>query len=124
MIKRGNYRFPALPPEDSELFRAALDEQLVPELLIAQLTQPLLVFLHGADDLTTPDTVQMMYDAAFTQKELVVFPDLEHVRGLYFRTDEYMEHLERFLVRVWESDVAGAKQDGARQTGAASAPCR
>ena len=91
---------------DTEFLRAGLDEQLAPELMIAQVEQPLLIYMHGQDELTAPENVQMIYDAAFTEKELVVFSELDHVRGLYYSTDEYMAHLEAFLVRVWESDAA------------------
>ncbi|MFH1746927.1 MAG: alpha/beta fold hydrolase [Planctomycetota bacterium] len=78
-----------------------LDPQLLSDTLIGWMQQPLLVFMHDSDTLTTPGTVQLLYDRAAGPKQIVHFPELGHARGQFVDTDEYIYHLEHFLNDIW-----------------------
>ena len=78
-----------------------LDPTLLPDVLITELEQPLLVFLHGLDPIATPETVELLYDLAPGEKQLVRFGNLGHSRGQFFSTDVYLYYLEQYLARLW-----------------------
>lgn len=78
-----------------------LDPELVSESIVHRLKDPLLVFAYDRDLLTTPRTVQALFDRAPEPKQLVSFPGLTHAAGAYFDTAEYVAHLDAFLVSVW-----------------------
>jgi fermentation-respiration switch protein FrsA (DUF1100 family) len=80
---------------------AVLDPTLVTEVIIDQMHQPLLMFLHEQDDVTPPATIEMLFELAAGPKQLVRFPDLAHARGQYFQTEQFTLHLETFLTEVW-----------------------
>jgi fermentation-respiration switch protein FrsA (DUF1100 family) len=65
--------------------------------------QPLLVFLHELDSVTPPETVEKLYALAAGPKQLVRFPELDHARAPFFRTDDFVSALDAFLSDVWES---------------------
>lgn len=81
---------------------ALLDPSLVTAEIIADMPQPLLIFLHELDEITHPAAVELVYERAAGPKEMVRFPDLAHARGQYLRTEDYMAHVEAFLIGVWE----------------------
>lgn len=82
--------------------------QVAPWLLledtIEQLDQPLLVYLHGQDLVTPPETVELLYDLAPGPKQLVRFDDLGHAGGQFLRTTEYTYYLETFLADLGVTD--------------------
>lgn len=90
-----------------------LSPGLVTDTMIRWLDAPLLVFLHERDTVTTPASVEMLYELAPTSDKLLVrFPDLGHVRGQFFDTDLYTFSLESFLSRVWPGDVEIVSERG------------
>lgn len=80
----------------------SLDQELRTEEVIGGLRAPLLVFLHEADVVTSATNVEMIYDRAAGLKWLVRFPELDHARGAYLCTDEFIAALDAFLSVVWE----------------------
>lgn len=78
-----------------------LSEDLFSERLVGRLNQPSLFFLHGADRLTPPRTVQELFDAAGGDKTLVVYPEAGHARGVFSETDSYAANLDAFLSAIW-----------------------
>jgi pimeloyl-ACP methyl ester carboxylesterase len=82
---------------------ALLDPELISESIIHRIRDPLLVFAYDRDLLTTPRTVQTLYDRAPQPKQLVRFTGLTHAAGAYFNTAEYVAHLDSFLASVWSS---------------------
>lgn len=100
--------------EQTEAFLQVLAPSLLTQSLVADMHQPLLVFLHEYDYITPPRTVQDIYDRAAGEKEIVRF-ELPHARGPYYATGTYEYHLERFLSRVWGQGgegVVGIVGDG------------
>ncbi len=78
-----------------------LGDELFPERLIGGMAQPSLFFLHGADRLTPPWSVEALFDAAGGDKTLVVYPSYGHARGVFLETESYTANLEAFLSRAW-----------------------
>jgi pimeloyl-ACP methyl ester carboxylesterase len=78
-----------------------LDPRLLAEDVIDQMTQPLLVFLHEEDAVTRPEIVSLIYDRAGGPKQMVRFPLLDHVQGMYHATEVYMGYVEPFLADAW-----------------------
>lgn len=80
---------------------ALIDEELVSELIVADLTQPLLVFMSERDTVTPPYTVELLFANAGGPKDIVRFPNIDHALGPYVNTALYTFHLESFLTRIW-----------------------
>lgn len=84
---------------------AALAARLMPDLLaeerIREVHQPLLVYLHELDILTTPQQTELIFDRAPGTKRLVRFANLSHAKGPYFSTDVYLYHADTFLASIW-----------------------
>jgi pimeloyl-ACP methyl ester carboxylesterase len=81
-----------------------LDPRLLTDRMIAQVRQPVLIFLHGRDTIATPATVQMLFNRAAGPKTLVRFPELDHARGQFQRTNEYVRRIEEFLTGIWSEE--------------------
>lgn len=94
-------RFRVLLGSRTEEIIAALDGWLVSENIISQMHQPLLVFLHEADIVTPPASVQLLHDLAAGPKELVRYTG-EHAAGQFEDTADYDAHLQAFLAGVWQ----------------------
>lgn len=94
-------RFDVFVYGQSEEVIAALEPWMDSENSIADLHQPLLVFLHELDSVAPPEAVDALFNAAGGPKQLVRFPELHHARGQFVRTDEYRRHLVDFLNSVW-----------------------
>ncbi len=81
--------------------------QLSPDLLtdieIESMYQPLLIFMHEQDYVTTPGSVELLYARAPGTKQLVNFMELGHARGQFFSTDIYLHYMENFLTGVWST---------------------
>ncbi|TWT42310.1 putative aminoacrylate hydrolase RutD [Phycisphaerae bacterium RAS1] len=92
---------------DTDAILAGIDPALITEKTIRDLHTPLLVFAHGRDFVTPERTVDALYAAAPGPKQLVTFPQLGHVLGQFFDTDEYVSNLDRFLWAVWEHERPG-----------------
>ena len=84
----------------SELIQQ-LDIELLSDVLIARLKQPLLIFLHERDILATPETVEVLYNRAIGPKTVIRFPELGHALSQFMKTDVYLYHLDTFLTEVW-----------------------
>lgn len=84
------------------------DPALITEEIVAQVGQPLLVFLHEQDVVTPPKSVELLFDRAAGPKELVRFPGLDHSQGLYRESETYLLHLDAFLGRVWQPAETGS----------------
>ncbi len=78
-----------------------IDEELVSEVIVADLTQPLLVFLSERDSVTPPRTIELLFENAGGPKEIVRFPNIDHALGPYVKTALYTVHLESFLTCIW-----------------------
>jgi fermentation-respiration switch protein FrsA (DUF1100 family) len=96
-------RFNPLFGGDAAAFVAQLLPDLVSEERIRDMRQPLLVFLHELDVLTTPQQTELLYSRAPGPKQLVRFANLQHAKGPYFSTDVYMYHTDTFLTSVWSA---------------------
>lgn len=94
-------RFALLFAFQPDLYLRELDPNLVSDHRIADMQQPLLVFQHGRDIVSTPDSVQELFDDAPGPKQMIRFPDLPHSAGAYYRTSEYIFALDTFLSTVW-----------------------
>ena len=75
---------------------------LVSEAVIKDLRDPLLIFRSMIDNITPPESVQLLYDNAPGLKEMVTFPTLEHADGPYHDTGAYSYYMEAFLSRLWD----------------------
>ncbi len=94
-------RFDALLGGEAAALVNRLSPELVSEERIREVTQPLLIFLHELDDLTTPQQTELLYSRAPGTKKLVRFPNLDHAEGPYYSTDVYTYNLDTFLTAVW-----------------------
>lgn len=74
---------------------------LITENIIPALTQPLLVYLHGGDQITPPSSVLLLYERASGPKQIVYFLGLDHAAGQFLDTANYVANLVVFLERVW-----------------------
>lgn len=99
-IERFGY---AIGGRTSELIRQ-LDAELLSDVLIAWLEQPLLIFLHEHDILATPETVEVLYNRANGPKTVVRFPELGHALSQFMKTDVYLYHLDTFLTEAWSAN--------------------
>lgn len=86
---------------EPEALLKLLDPTLISEDAAARLLQPLLVYLHGRDNVTPPETVERIYRLASGPKQLVRFEELHHARGQFFETDVFASRLDGFLASVW-----------------------
>lgn len=82
---------------------AVLDPWMVTDSIIDEMQQPALVFVHSADEVTPPATVELMLSRITAPVELVQFEGLGHAEGQFLRTEEYRSHLDAFLASVWEN---------------------
>ena len=89
----------------TQLFIDRLAPDLVSEDLIERMQQPLLVFVGDEDKLTTPASIQLIYDRAAGPKQIVYFPGVGHAREPFRDTGTYTYHLETFLSTVWRQHV-------------------
>jgi pimeloyl-ACP methyl ester carboxylesterase len=80
---------------------ALLDPWMIPEQLIAEMRQPLLVFEHGQDVVTPPETVELMYERAGGPATIVRFQELGHAAAQFLETERYAAELDAFLTGVW-----------------------
>jgi pimeloyl-ACP methyl ester carboxylesterase len=80
---------------------AVLEPWLMTDSIVAAMTQPALVFLHSADKVTPPSTVQLMLQNAGSAVQVVEFEGLGHAAGQFLRTEEYNADLVAFLGQVW-----------------------
>jgi pimeloyl-ACP methyl ester carboxylesterase len=80
---------------------AVLEPWLMTDNLIGAMRQPGLVFLHSADDVTPPSTVQPMLANAGAAVQVVEFEGLGHAAGQFLETARYNGHLTEFLGQVW-----------------------
>lgn len=78
-----------------------LSPELVSEDIIAEMKQPLLMYMHEEDFVTPPETIRLLYDLAGGPKELVRFAELDHGRGQFVHAPEYKTALIRFLDEIW-----------------------
>ena len=95
-------RFGFLVRGRSQEIIAVLEPWLITANIIAQMQQPTLVFVHGADNVTPPDTVAFLLQNATASLEIVLFEELGHAAGQFERTEEYNAHLDEFLSSVWQ----------------------
>jgi pimeloyl-ACP methyl ester carboxylesterase len=80
---------------------AVLAPWLVTTNVIGEMQQPALVFVHGDDAVTPPDTVWHMLQNTSAAIDVVEFDGLGHAAGQFRRTEEYNAHLVEFLEQVW-----------------------
>jgi pimeloyl-ACP methyl ester carboxylesterase len=78
-----------------------MDPSLFSDDVIRELNQPLLVYLHEADIVTPPPTVELLFERAAGPKELYRFPDLGHAEAQFYATGYYVDRLANFLDSVW-----------------------
>lgn len=78
-----------------------IDEELVSEVIVADLAQPLLVFMSERDSVTPPNTIELLFANAGGPKDIVRFPNIDHALGPYVNTALYTFHIELFLTRIW-----------------------
>ena len=83
---------------------AVLETWLLTEEIIAQLYEPLLIYMDGKDPVTPPAQVAVLLERAPGPIDLVFFDGLGHAAGQFERTDEYNAHLADFLAGVWEPE--------------------
>jgi pimeloyl-ACP methyl ester carboxylesterase len=95
------FRFGFLVAGQSGPLIDRLSPDMVSEDIISGLKQPLLIFAHGRDFISTLSSVQTLFDRAAGPKELVTYPDLGHAGAQFLATDSYLYYLEDFLTRVW-----------------------
>lgn len=94
-------RLNGLAPGLGSYLLSAFDPELASETLITQMTTPLLVFMHEADTITPPDTVEYLFSLAPGPKQIVRFPGLNHFRGVFLATEVYTYYLQSFLLQEW-----------------------
>jgi pimeloyl-ACP methyl ester carboxylesterase len=83
---------------------AVLETWLLTEQIIAQMYEPLLIYMDGKDPVTPPAQVAVLLERAPGPIELVYFDGLGHAAGQFERTEEYSAHLAAFLTHVWKAD--------------------
>ncbi len=79
-----------------------LPKNLVSERVIARVHQPLLVLAGQEDALTTPATVQDLFNRAGGPRSLVLFPGIDHARAIFVDTGTYAYAVESFLSAIWD----------------------
>lgn len=97
MIRRLEF---ALRSQTQE-FIDRLAPELLTEDLVEYLHQPLLILLGERDRVTTPASVQLIYDRAAGPKQIVRFPGVTHASEPFRDTGTYTYHLEAFLSALW-----------------------
>lgn len=90
-------RFQSLLPIRARSILAQLDPDLRSDTRIREIAAPLLVFIHGNDTLTPPETEEVLFANAPEPKEAVRFSGLPHAGGAYFETSAYISSISRFL---------------------------
>jgi pimeloyl-ACP methyl ester carboxylesterase len=80
---------------------AVLQSWLLTEQIIAQLYEPLLIFMDGKDPVTPPAQVAVLLERASGPIDLVFFDGLGHAAGQFDQTTEYNAHLAAFLAKIW-----------------------
>ncbi len=106
-------RFRGLLQGATEDVVAILPPEMLSEVMIEQVSEPLLVFLNEADELTSPESVQLIFDRALGAKTLVRMPGLPHAWGAFWENDVYTREVERFLSRVWGQQIPLGEPDAA-----------
>lgn len=94
-------RFEFILPDSAHVLVNLLGPELKSESIIGELTQPLLILEGEADLITTPGTVQVLYERAGGPKRIAHFPGIGHARAPYRDTADYMSQVESFLGSVW-----------------------
>jgi pimeloyl-ACP methyl ester carboxylesterase len=95
-------------PGWADRVRSLIDPSLISEDVIPQLSQPLLIYLHELDVITPAWSIELLFDRAPGPKEMVRFGDLTHSAAQFERTEQYVQHLNRFLENLWEAPDATA----------------
>jgi uncharacterized protein len=80
---------------------AVLEAWLLTEEIIAEMNEPLLIYMDGKDPVTPPAQVAVLLERAPGPIDLVYFDGLGHAAGQFAHTDEYNAHLAAFLATVW-----------------------
>jgi uncharacterized protein len=102
------FRFGFLVAGQSAPLIARLAPDLLSEDVISRLDQPLLIFSHERDFISTPTSVRLLFDRAAGPKELVYFPEIGHASGQFLMTDYYVYYLKDFLAKVWSANNPAA----------------
>lgn len=95
-------RFTFVLQDKTQAFIRALAPDLASEDLIVDVHAPLLVMVGAQDRLTTPGSVERLFDLAPGPKVFGEIPDVGHARGIFFETSVYTLFVESFLSQVWE----------------------
>lgn len=103
-------RFDALLGGRAAEYANALSDDLVLERLMPDLTAPLLVILDGADNVTTPASIQLLFDLAPGTKELAYFPGFGHAFAPYYDTAMFSYRIDLFLSSRWGEAALAAPQ--------------
>jgi pimeloyl-ACP methyl ester carboxylesterase len=94
-------RFGFVIPGQAGILINRLDANLLSDVIIERLQQPLLVFSHELDPISTPDTVAALFESAGGPKVLVNYPGVGHASSQFVRTDSYLYYLDTFLNDIW-----------------------
>lgn len=97
-------RFDFLVSGRSAEIIAVLEAWLFTEEIIAEMYEPLLIYMDGKDPVTPPALVAVLLERAPGPIDLVFFDGLGHAAGQFERTDEYNAYLAEFLAGVWEPE--------------------
>jgi pimeloyl-ACP methyl ester carboxylesterase len=81
-------------------YAALLGAELQSDVLLPQVTQPLLGVVYGLDEWTPPSQARQLLSLP-ANTETLEFPLLPHARGPYRATSEYFARLDEFLAQVW-----------------------
>ncbi len=100
---------------DTAPYLQSLDPNLITDAMISRVRVPSLFFENGSDDVTTPETVQVLYAAAREPKSLCRFPESEHAFGAYYETQTYTYCFETFLHDVWRNEVLRSTRDWSQE---------
>jgi pimeloyl-ACP methyl ester carboxylesterase len=102
-------RFGFLIPGQAGILINRLDANLLSDVIIERLQQPLLVFSHELDPISTPDTVAALFESAGGPKVLVNYPGVGHASSQFVRTDSYLYYLDTFLNDIWLEEATLAE---------------
>ena len=98
-------RFNTLLGGRAAQYANALSDDLVLDRLMPKLATPMLVILDGADNVTPPDTIQLLYDLAPGPKELAYFPGFGHAFAPYYDTAMFSYRVDLFLANIWNGSA-------------------
>lgn len=96
-------RFTFVLREKTQAYILALAPDLASEDLLEDVFVPVLMMVGSRDRLTTPESVQALFDHAPGPKVFGEIPDVGHARGIFYQTSVYLLFVESFLADIWDS---------------------